>query len=211
MSAENKIEGEAEAETSFVSNENIIYYFLTNATMLIIGIIMSIILLIYLWKKDIKLWKKILIALAPFVTIFTYMYIRHSPKPSKYYFLSVLYRDKPIDIGFNHKSKAKKRWPFLGSAILNVGNDEMVFIGGGENQKDALLVYNNDTKQFDNIIDKINLSDTSATYSAMSMDLDNNNLDDLIVGRTNGVFLYKQIEPLKFEKIKLYDAKKESV
>lgn len=174
---------------------------------MIIGLIALILVIIYVWNKDTVWYKKLALILLPILVTHFYLRMKHAPIPRYHYFLSVLGADKPIETGFRHQ-RASGTWPFPGSAVLNHGNNNLIFIGGGRNQNDSLLIYDNG--KFVDIIQKTNLSSQQATYSAVSFDMDKNGFDDLIVGRDDGVYLYKNLsnnDNLKFEKIKIMDVK----
>lgn len=96
-------------------------------------------------------------------------------------------------------------YPFTGSAIIDIDNSnkDLIFVGGGEGQGDALLSYENG--KLINVINGTNISDKeSATYCATSIDINNNGYMDLIVGRSNGVFVYTNNTDRTFAKTKIY-------
>jgi hypothetical protein len=199
---------EAESEVSFTNTKDIVLYFIDKLRIVVYTFIISIGILFYLYNKPVPLWKKIILILFPLVLTFIYLFIKHSPNPKKQYFLSVLFGDKPIITNYKHNKenkKGEKLWPFSGSAVLNVNDTNYIFIGNGYNNSDALLVYNEKTNNFDDVIENTILNSKESTYSAVSFDMDKNGLEDLIVGRSDGVTLYKQISPLKFKAIKIMD------
>ncbi len=84
--------------------------------------------------------------------------------------------------------------PFTAGAVIDVDNDgvEELFIGGGPGQNDAIMAYRggefvNITKSAKYIKPPLN----DATFAASVIDVDNNGYADLIVSRTNGIWLYK--------------------
>ncbi len=93
-----------------------------------------------------------------------------------------------VDLGWQHNYN-KDTHPFLGGAIIDIDNDQNyeIFIGGGQDQEDVLFSYNG---TFNNIISTTGLSDLSATYGAISLDVDNDSDVDMIIARENGLFFY---------------------
>jgi hypothetical protein len=66
-----------------------------------------------------------------------------------------------------------------------------VFIGTGVGSEDVLLIKDNTTDTYQNIISKTNLSSKHKTYGSIVYDLDGDGYDDLLVAREDGVYLYK--------------------
>jgi hypothetical protein len=192
---------------------------------LIIGITLALIISFIIWyndgisskkvgRKGIKKFLYSITKLSPLVqsliigiiilciAIIMFYYV-NAPKPKKSYIVSLLYdHDYGIKSDFVHK-KGKGKWPFVGSSSININGDIHIFVGGGKDQEDALLLYNKETKKFDNVINKTNISSKSSTYSSVSFDMDKDGKDDLIVGRDDGVYFYKNIDNYKFEMKKL--------
>ena len=192
-------------ETPFIIPTDIIKFIITDAFALLVDIFISIGIAIYLWKKPINLTKKIMYILSPIIISYISYKIYLYPKPRGEYIISVLTGPNPIKSDFIHRPKGSN-WRFSGSAVLEYNNNDYLFIGGGEGQHDVLLKYNIKTKKFDNIIADTGLSDPNyATFSAVSFDLNNDGLNDLIVGRKNGVWLYTQKRDFKFVKTKITD------
>lgn len=85
-----------------------------------------------------------------------------------------------------------KTIPFAAGAIVDVDGDgvEEVFFGGGIGQQDALFAFRNG--RFENITDSVGwVKDAPGkTFSAVSLDLDIDGDNDLLVTRQSGVFLY---------------------
>ncbi len=99
----------------------------------------------------------------------------------------------------------RSTYPFTGSAVIDIDNSnkDLIFVGGGEGQHDGLLSYKNG--KLINIIYNTNLSDKdAATYCAASIDLNNNGYMDLVIGRSNGVFVYTNNKDNTFTKTKIY-------
>src|SRR3989344_769859 len=110
---------------------------------------------------------------------------------------------KEIPINFNHRFTAEDNSkPFLGGAIIDINGDsrQEIFIGGGYQQDDALFSFMDG--EFINIINGTGLSNPSATYGAVSIDLDHDKDIDLIVARNDGVYVYEN-EDSKFLSKKL--------
>lgn len=83
--------------------------------------------------------------------------------------------------------------PFTAGAVIDIDNDgvEELFFGGGVNQQDAFFRFTNGS--FVDITDQTGwVKDTpDKTFSAVSLDLDADSDNDLLVTRQSGVFLYK--------------------
>lgn len=83
--------------------------------------------------------------------------------------------------------------PFAAGAIIDIDNDgiEEIFFGGGMDQKDAIYRYEN--AQFIDITDSTGWSKSipEKTFSAVSLDLDRDGDNDLLVTRQSGVYLYR--------------------
>ena len=128
------------------------------------------------------------------------------------YLLSTIFaKDNEIYGDFLHKYPGKQTntWFYASGTPINIGNQEAIFVTGGQGQDDALLVYDSSQNSMKNIIDKTNLSSKKATYGAVSIDLDKDGHSDLIVAREDGVTLYKNIKgTYKFDKISIMDKQK---
>lgn len=85
-----------------------------------------------------------------------------------------------------------KTLPFTAGAIIDIDNDgvEELFIGGGINQQDAIFQYKGGT--FKEITaDTGWIKETpDKTFSAISLDLDTDGDNDMLITRQSGVFLY---------------------
>lgn len=153
---------------------------------LIIGIIILIIVILYFSCKY------------PFV-------VREVKDRAKRVLLSVttakaneILQEKPFIRSF---TGMKNSFPWVAGIVVEFKGKEMIFLGGGENQDDVLLDYQNG--KLVNIIEGTGLSSKSPTYGGVSIDMDGDGLTDLIVARQNGVFLYKNKGNMKFEKIQI--------
>jgi hypothetical protein len=95
--------------------------------------------------------------------------------------------------GYNLKQTDRTSHQFLASCPIDIFNEnrEYLFVGGGENQDDALFHYQNN-KLINIMNSSFNISDkSSATYSAFALDMNNNGMIDLVVARQNGIFIYE--------------------
>lgn len=95
----------------------------------------------------------------------------------------------PVPADFAHVWK-KGTHPFTGAAVIDIDGDGRyeIFVGGGEDQRDALLSYRNG--RLVNVENGTGLSNNSATYGSTAIDMDADGDTDLIVARENGVYLY---------------------
>ena len=109
--------------------------------------------------------------------------------------------------------------PFTAGAVIDVDNDgvEELFFGGGMEQQDAFYRFVPDqsesTGAFEDITSQVGwIKDTpDKTFGAVSLDLDHDGDNDMLVTRQSGVFLY-QNDNGKFEGKKLeLDLDKETV
>lgn len=97
--------------------------------------------------------------------------------------------EKAID--FEQYMDSSKSLPFIGSAIIDIDGDgsEELFIGGGPGQQDVFYEFKNDHFSRRPVsFPKYALDET--TFGASVIDVDRNGLSDLIISRTNGVWLY---------------------
>jgi len=82
--------------------------------------------------------------------------------------------------------------PFTASAVIDIDNDgiEEIFLGGGIHQQDAFYKY--EPNGFVDITASTNWSKQTPdkTFSAVALDLDNDNDTDLLVTRQSGVWRY---------------------
>jgi len=195
MSAEQTSVEEQELTTT-----NILRMGLDELFPLVIGSIVSILSIWPILRTNYTTLTKVLLILLPVILSYIYLKYQFAPTPKKAYFLSILYdKNKSIETGFHHRRT--NHWPFVGSAVIRINNIDHIFLGGGKGQEDALLFYNNEKGQFRNIIENTGLSDkNNATFSAVALDMDGDGRQDLIIGRSNGVFLYKQLDNMIFRK-----------
>jgi hypothetical protein len=100
------------------------------------------------------------------------------------------FEEKVID--FDQAMDDSTSLPFIASAVIDIDNDgiEELFLGGGIGQNDAFYRYKNGSfeRLFDVEFDKGEILDV--TFGSSVIDVDRNGYSDLIVSRTNGVWLY---------------------
>lgn len=96
------------------------------------------------------------------------------------------------ELDFVHKLDNSLSLPFVASAVIDIDNDgnEELFIGGGPDQQDVFYEYKDDKFQRlgVDVLTKTAIND--ATFGASVVDVDKNGFSDLIISRTNGVWLY---------------------
>jgi len=113
------------------------------------------------------------------------------------YYHQYYYRDKP--------RKERQVFPFIASAVIRNKSGELLFVGGTEGQSDGLLRYSPEDNKLVNIIANTGLNNTKyATLAAAVSDMNNNGLGDLVVARTNGVFIYLNKGDGTFSKHQIY-------
>ncbi len=108
-------------------------------------------------------------------------------------------------LNFKHNYNTEKHLPITGSGIIDVNNDQIpeFWVGGGENQPDALFQYENGT--FKNVAKAWGLdnkSDAHQSYGPAAVDIDNDGDLDLFVCREDDVYLYTN-EGTRFSMSKL--------
>jgi len=67
-----------------------------------------------------------------------------------------------------------------------------IFVGGGNGQEDVLLSY--DGEKFINVIDGTGLSSIETTFGAISLDVNDDGWQDMIISRMNKLYLYLNYE-----------------
>lgn len=97
------------------------------------------------------------------------------------------------EIDFTHIYKKDTAIQSTGGAVINVDNQgaEELFLGGGEGQPDAIFRFVNGS--FKEITAETGYEKVSneATMSAISLDVDENGFDDLIVTTSSDIYLHK--------------------
>ncbi len=160
----------------------------------IIFILLSLmtILLIVLWSKD---------------SLFILREIGHISHTYLLSIMSVKANEIPQEKTFYRQwSSLKNSYPYTAAIPIDLQNtgQESLFIGGGENQDDVLLTYQ-DGKLI-NIIDGTGLSSKSPTYGGVSIDMDKDGYSDLVIARQDGVTLYKNRKNGRFKSKKIMDS-----
>ena len=81
--------------------------------------------------------------------------------------------------------------PFVGATPADIDGDGApeIFVGGGHGYDDMLFAYRDGA--LENIIADTGLSDKKATHGANSMDMDGDGDVDLLLARSDGIFLYE--------------------
>lgn len=97
-----------------------------------------------------------------------------------------------VSLPFHHRYDEDHALPFIGGTVFDLGpkNRNVVFVGGGRNQQDA--VYQFKDNRFQDISKGAHLPGKSlpdATYGVSSMDMNGDGLTDLVVARDSGVYL----------------------
>ena len=92
-----------------------------------------------------------------------------------------------------------------GGAVIDTDNSgkERFFATTGSGQKDCLLEIGSDGKVTD-IIDRVDINNTMASFGAFAIDVDEDKLTDLFVTREDGLYLYRN-KGGRFEGGLLYD------
>lgn len=98
-----------------------------------------------------------------------------------------------VQIEFEHQFNDETDLPVMAGVLIDIDNDgvDEIFVGGASNQKDGLFKYENG--EFRNISSALmdQPMTKSSTLGAVSFDLDEDGNTDLLVARTEGVFLLK--------------------
>lgn len=171
---------------------------------LLMGLLTSTILLlsnIIRWTLN---YKTLLYSMIPFVCGLIFTVYIYTPKPRYYYMLDIMFGERPQETDFTRRRTPDA--PMVGSSVITINNKDYIFIGGGEDQDDKLYEYNQATGKLVDIIKRTGISSKEPTYSALSIDMDKDGMDDLLVGRKSGVYLYKQVEPFIFKKSKIFES-----
>ncbi len=99
-----------------------------------------------------------------------------------------------IDVPYDQNNDFTSAHPFAAGAVIDIDNDgiEELFLGGGPGQSDAVLRFENGSFEMieDHGIEKA--SDT-ASFGASVIDTDGDGMDDLLVSRTDGIWLHRNL------------------
>ncbi len=100
-----------------------------------------------------------------------------------------------VEIPFDQSNDFSSAHPFAAGAIIDIDGDgtEELFLGGGPGQLDALLKYSDG--DFHTIKDSAGIAKANAvaSFGASVIDTDGDGRDDLIVSRTDGVWLHRNL------------------
>ena len=98
-----------------------------------------------------------------------------------------------VEIPFVQGNDFTKAHPFAASAIIDIDNDgtEELFLGGGPGQSDALLRYTDGAFEMIENVAGIEKAAESASFGATVIDTDGDGYNDLLVSRTDGVWLHQ--------------------
>ncbi len=98
-----------------------------------------------------------------------------------------------MDINYDQSNHFTESLPFAGSAIIDIDNDgtEELFLGGGPGQNDGLFRFDGDGFVAIADADGISKDARSVTYGASVIDVDGDGRDDLLVARSDGIFLHR--------------------
>ncbi len=98
-----------------------------------------------------------------------------------------------VDIPYDQQNLFTTDHPFASGAIIDIDNDgvEELFLGGGPGQSYALLRYADGA--FEMIADAAGIEKPAetASFGASVIDTDGDGFDDLLVSRTDGVWLHR--------------------
>ncbi len=104
-------------------------------------------------------------------------------------------RFSEISTDFKHEMDLKKSLPFLGASAIDIDGDgiDEIFVGGGNDQEDAFLKYNNGA--LEKISTNLGLDKPKGvtTFGAASIDATNDGQADLFVAREDGIYFYTNI------------------
>jgi hypothetical protein len=102
---------------------------------------------------------------------------------------------------------------FVAAVPITIKNKQHLFVGGGKNQDDMLLTYQDDDQdgKMIDVIKGTGLSSKSPSHGGVSVDMDKDGYTDLIVAREDGVTLYKNNKDGTFTGKKILEEKKDTI
>ncbi len=99
-----------------------------------------------------------------------------------------------VEIPFDQSNDFSTAHPFAAGAIIDIDNDgtEELFLGGGPGQSDGLFRFTD--ASFERIdVTGIDKATEVASFGASVIDTDGDGRDDLLVSRTDGVWLHRNL------------------
>lgn len=98
-----------------------------------------------------------------------------------------------VEVPFDQSNDFTSAHPFAAGAIIDVDNDgvEELFLGGGPGQSDALLRFVDGSFEMIDSVAGISKTTDSASFGGSVIDTDGDGRDDIIVSRTDGVWLHR--------------------
>ncbi len=100
-----------------------------------------------------------------------------------------------MDIPYEQTNNFSTAHPFAASAIIDIDGDgtEEMFLGGGPDQPDALLRFSENKFAQIEGVGGIAKKNGIASFGASVIDTDKDGKDDLLVTRTDGVWLHRNL------------------
>lgn len=100
-----------------------------------------------------------------------------------------------VDIPFDQSNDFSTAHPFAAGAIIDVDDDgtEEIFLGGGPGQPDAIARFVAGQFQLLADVAGVTKTDAAASFGASVIDVDKDGRDDLLVSRTDGVWLHRNL------------------
>lgn len=93
-----------------------------------------------------------------------------------------------VSIPVHWYKQSSSMFPAVGATTIRLGDSYVMFVAGGDNQPDVLLSATSPVE----VIEEFYKQDGDKTYSATTGDMSCNGLDDIIVGRLSGIYVYYQ-------------------
>lgn len=97
-----------------------------------------------------------------------------------------------VEVSFSHQFNDAKSLPLMATALIDVDGDgtDEIFVGGGNDQTDALFAF--EQGKFTNIGNSMfrPKAKDDPSLGAVSADMNNDGLPDLVICRNSGVYLY---------------------